>query len=385
MKPAAFDILLSEPDFSELEHDLLAAVMGSPYLTDGPLSERLEAAVAQRLGRRHALAVSSATMALWLVLKAADIGLGAEVVTPSYGWRQLGDAVTLAGAEVVFADVDYWSGCLTAEKATARLTPRAQALVVANAGGHPAPWAELRALADACGLLLIEDSSEALGSVYQGREVGSFGDCAILDFTQPGPLSCSQGAMILTDDIDLASRLRLLRSRRLADRGSVVAGGLPVTGLALGELNAALSLAQWTRLDEILARRKRVEGEYLEVIQSFEGIKPPYRAPDVEQVHWFLALVHLGTRFSRDSRDAIIDDLATAGVEAAAYSLPLHRQARHFARQRPRQDLWVTDKLADRALALPFHAQLDAEEVAFIIQTAKDASLNVGAGSAIYL
>ena len=72
-------------------------------------------------------------------------------------------------------------------------------------------------------------------------------------------------------------------------------------------------------------------------------------------------------------------------VQAAAYCLPLHRQSRYFDKQRPRQDLWVTDKLADRALALPFHAHLDAEEVDFIVQTAKDASINVGAGSAIYL
>lgn len=92
----------------------------------------------------------------------------------------------------------------------------------------------------------------------------------------------------------------------------------------------------------------------------------------------------MGTRFSRGSRDDIVEDLHTAGVEAAAYCLPLHRQARYFDRQRPAQDLWVTDKLADRALALPFHAHLDAEEVEFIVQTAKDASINVGAGSAIY-
>ncbi|GMU46436.1 MAG: aminotransferase DegT [Porticoccaceae bacterium] len=385
MTPTEFDIRLSEPDFSELERDMVAAVLGSPYLTAGPLTERLEAAVAERLGRRHALAVTSSTMALWLILRAAGIGPGAELVAPSYGWRQPADAAAFAGAGVVLADVDYWSGCLTAEKVAARLTPHTQALLAANAGGHPAPWAELRALASARGLLLIEDSSEALGSVYQGKEVGSFGDCAILDFTQPGPIACSQGAVILTDDIDLASRLRLLRDRRLADRGSVVAGGLPVANIAMGELNAGLGLAQWVRLDEILARRKVIEGHYLEVIQSFEGIKPPYAAPEVEQVHWFLALVHLGTRFSRASRDDIVEDLATAGVEAAAYCLPLHRQARHFDGQRPRQDLWVTDKLADRALALPFHAGLDAEAVAFIVQTAKDASINVGAGSAIYL
>ena len=385
MKPADFDILLSDPDVSDLELDMVSAVLRSPCITTGPLTERLETEVALRMARRYAIAVSSSTMGLWLVLRAAGIGPGAEVVAPSYGWRQNADAIALAGASVVLADVDYWSGCLAPDKAATRITSATQALVAANANGHPAAWNELRSLASRHGLLLIEDSSEAIGSTYRGRVVGSFGDCAILDFTQPGPLSCSQGALVLTDDIDLASKLRLLRDRKLSDRGSVVAGGLPVAHAGIGELNAALGLAQWTRLDDILARRKAVEAHYLKFIQSFEGIKPPYVAPDVDEVHWFLSLVHLGTRFSRGSRDDIVEDLHTAGVEAAAYCLPLHRQARYFDRQRPAQDLWVTDKLADRALALPFHAHLDAEEVEFIVQTAKDASINVGAGSAIYL
>lgn len=385
MKPVACDLRLDEPDHDELEQQMLAAVFTSGYLSAGPLSERLEAAVAQQLSRRYALAMSSATLALWLVLRAAGIGPGDEVIAPAYGWRPLADAVTLAGARVALADVDYWSGCLTAEKAAARLGPCTRAVLAANAAGHPADWAALRSFAEAHDLLLLEDSGEAIGSCYRGREVGSFGDCAIFDFRAPGPIACGQGAMVLTDDIDLASRLRLLRSRSLAERSSVVAGGLPVAELAMDEVNAALALAQWTRREELLARRKRVEADYLAVIQSFEGIKPPYVGPEVDQVHWFLSLLHLGTRFTRASRDAILDDLRTAGVEAAAYCLPLHRQARYFEQGRPRQDLRVTDRLAERALALPFHARLEPDEIEFIVQTAKDASINVGAGAAIYL
>ena len=138
------------------------------------------------------------------------------------------------------------------------------------------------------------------------------------------------------------------------------------------------------RIDVLLARRKRVEAWYYDYFRSFEGIKDPYIAPDVEEVHWFLYVVHLGTRFSRSSRDSIVDDLHTERIASAAYSQPLHLQRRYFDIGCRRGDLFVTEKVADRAVALPFHAHLTEEQIAFIVGTMKDASINVGAGTAIY-
>ncbi len=106
--------------------------------------------------------------------------------------------------------------------------------------------------------------------------------------------------------------------------------------------------------------------------------------PDVEEVHWFLYVVHLGTRFSRSSRDAILDDLGTEAVEAFAYSSPLHLQRAYRELGWGKGDLFVTEKVADRAIALPFHAHLSPEQVAFMVARLKDASINSGAGAAIY-
>ena len=257
--------------------------------------------------------------------------------------------------------------------------------MAANTNGHPAPWEELQVLAARHGIPLIEDSTEAIGSTYKGVIVGSFGDCAIFDFSQPGPLSCGEGGMIVTDSPDIAAMLRRLRTRRPNERGSVVIGmEAPYRG-GISDLTAALGLAQLRRIDEILARRKQVEGWYFEYVKSFEGIKDPYTAPDVTSAHWFLYLVHLGTRFTRSSRDAIIEDLRVERVDAAAYCWPLHAQNLYVDMGYRRGDFFVTEKLADRAVALPFHAHLNEEQIAFIVGTMKDASINVGAGSAIYL
>jgi hypothetical protein len=164
----------------------------------------------------------------------------------------------------------------------------------------------------------------------------------------------------------------------------VVGATLPYQA-AISDLSAALGLVQLRRLDQILERRRMVEQLYHLHIQSFEGIKPPYVAPDVTEVNWFLYLVHLGTRFTRSGRDAIVDDLHVAGVEAVAYSSPLHLQRHYFDLGYRRGDFFVTEKVADRAVALPFHTHLKESQISFIVETMKDASINEGAGAAIYL
>jgi dTDP-4-amino-4,6-dideoxygalactose transaminase len=232
--------------------------------------------------------------------------------------------------------------------------------------------------------VLIEDSTEAVGSVYRGKRVGSFGDCAVFDFSQPGPLNCGEGGMIVTDDEDIASKLRSLRSHRADERASVLICATAPYQASMNDLAAALGLAQLRRIDQILARRKRVASWYYDCVKSFEGIKDPYIAPEADEVHWFLYLVHLGTRFSRSSRDAIVEDLRNERIGSAPYCRPLHLQQCYFETGSRRGDCPVAEKVADRVVALPFHAHLNQDRIAFVVGTMKDASVNVGAGSAIY-
>ena len=250
--------------------------------------------------------------------------------------------------------------------------------------GHPAAWGGLRALARDQGLALLEDSTEAIGSRYGGQPVGSFGDVSVFDFSAPSPLNCGEGGMVLTDDAALASELRYLRARGLADQQSVSVGARVPLAARMSELSAALGLAQLLRLDEILERRRAVEAAYREHMLSFEGIKPPYVAPGVDEVHWMLYVVHLGKRFTASATAQVIDDLRTECIETALYSRPLHQQHAYGLQGWQRGQLPLAERIADRALALPFHAGLAPDHVRFIVQTMKDSSVNVGAGAAIY-
>lgn len=378
-------ISLADPDYSASELAAIETVLNRASQIDGHITKAFEMAFAAYVGRRHAIAVSSGTIGVLLALKAAGIGDGDEVITSAYSWRQSAQAISWVGARPVLAEIDYWSQTLSPDKAAEKITPKTRAIIATNVNGHPADWDKLQALAKSSAVLLIEDSTEAIGSSYQGKTVGNFGDVSIFDFSQLSPLCCGQAGMIVTDDDTLALRLRHYRNRQRQDRGSLTATLRPPLDAGISDITAALGLAQLQRLPETLAKRKQVEAWYQAQISSFEGIKPPYIAPGVDEVHWFLYTVHLGTRFSASSRDALVDDLETELVEASAYCQPLHLQRAYIEQYGYRKgDLKVTEKVADRAIALPFHGQITEGQVAFIVKTAKDASINVGAGAAIY-
>lgn len=377
-------IPLSDPDITLDDIAAVEAVLRSSRLSSGPVMEAFEAAFAAYLGRKYAVAAPSGTMGLLLALAAYEIGPGDEVIASPHSFRETVHAIALAGAKPVFADIDYWSGVIATGKIEALITDKTRAIVASNTNGHPAQWAELRDIATKHRLVLLEDSTEAIGSKYKGALVGTFGDASVFDFSQPGPLVCGEGGMVVTDDIDVAVAMRRFRAHRPSERASVVVGSSAPYQAAMSDMSAALGLAQLRRLEEILEKRKLIEHYYFKHVKSFEGIKDPFIGPEVDEVHWFLYVVHLGTRFSKSSRDSIVEDLLVEKVEAAAYSNPLHTQRRYFDYGYRRGSFLVAEKVSDRAVAMPFHVHLQERQIAFIVQTMKEASINVGAGAAIY-
>ncbi len=377
-------IPLSDPDMSGLEVEAMIDILRAQDITANEAVGVFEERFAARLGRRYAVGVSGSTVATLAVLRARGIGPGDEVIASPYSWHQIAQAVAHVGAKLVMADIEYWSQTLCPKRVAEKLTPATRAIIVGNTNGHPAPWREFRALAEQHGLFLIEDCTESIGSRYAGKEVGSFGDVAIFDFTQPSPLVAGEGALIVTDDLDLYNAVRQIVVCPASERFSVATAHLPLQA-PMGGMNAALALAQLDRLDTILAKRRAVAEQYLFHMRSFEGIKPPYVAPDVDEVHFHNYVVHLGTRFGKDARDQIVEDLRTAGIDVCAVCRPLHL---HPVIQKlygsKRRDFLVAEKIGDRSIAIPFHAQLTDQVCKFIVKTAKDSSANVGAGAAIY-
>ncbi len=249
-------IPLARPWTTEAEEAAVLRVLRSGWLAAGPEVAALEAGFAERTGRAHGIAVSSGTAALELVLQALDVGPGDEVLCPALTWPSPAHAIARLGARAVLVDVDPedWNGA--PEAFAAARTPATRAAIAIDQFGNPVRAAALRAaLGD---LPLVEDAACALGSSFaDGAPCGSLGVAACFSLHPRKVITCGEGGVVVTDDGDLAERLRVLRNHGQRAPGAFTSPG---ANLRLSDVNAAIANAQLARLDAILdARRTHAE------------------------------------------------------------------------------------------------------------------------------
>ena len=217
---------------------------------------------------------------------------------------------------------------------------------------------------------LIEDSAEALGSLYRGRPAGSLGDAGVFGFYPNKQITTGEGGALVTNDEKVA---RLARS--LVNHGREAGGDHWVEHRRLGfnyrlsDLAAALGVAQLRRLDELQESRARVASWYSERLDGLSGITAPAVRQDV-QLGWFAYVVRLADAYSRADRDRIMDELRARGIECRNYFPPIHLQP--FYRQRygyEPGDFPITEAAAERTIALPFFSGLSEAEVDRVVAT----------------
>jgi dTDP-4-amino-4,6-dideoxygalactose transaminase len=375
--PVSFD----RPQWSGEETKELLRLLGEEGF-ENPV-ESLEARLGFVFGRARALVVPSPSIALYVVLSALGISEGSEVIASPFSWFGAARGIPWSGAKMVVSDIDSWSFTLDPEKAGKRITERTRAIVVGNTLGHPADWKRFEALKKDHPVVLIEDSTEALFSEYHSRRTGSLGDVSILAFGSPHPNLGESYAVILTDreDLDL-----IFRAMGGDPRSNPLPCPDPVLSLDLGlpKALARIALASLSRLPGGLNKRALLLEAYQDSMRSFEGVKDLYQSPDVERVNWFSYMVHLGTRFSVLSRNAIVDDLRQSGIEARPFPGVLHLDPWFVARGYGKGMAPIAEKLSDRAIALPFHPGMTTDETGRIVERFKESAVNVGAGAAIY-
>ena len=373
---------LSRPSIGSEEIEEVTACLRSGWLTSGPRVSRFEEGFAGAVGAAHAVAVTSGTAGLHLALLAAGIGAGDEVVTTPMTWAATGNMVLAVGARPVFVDIDPATLNIQPEAVERAVTPRTRAIVPVHFAGQPVDLDPLRVIAARRGLSLIEDAAHALGTHYRGHPVGGGSTAAVFSFHPIKAITTGEGGMITTDDAAFADRLRLLRfhgvtrdawgryGKRATPAYEIVTLGFKYN---MTDLQAALGLAQLSRLEEFIAARTRAAGWYRTALEGLPGVEMLAPVPYPARHAWHLLVVRLRLEALRVGRDAIMEALLEANIGVGLHfkALHLHRFYREQLGLTP-GDLPEATRASESILSLPLFPDLTREDVTDVATALSD-------------
>jgi len=348
----------AKPLIGDEERAAVDRVMRSGMLAQGPEVAAFESEFSAFVDGRHCVAVNSGTSALHLSLIAAGISAGDEVIVPSFSFAATANAVHLAGATAVFADIETDYFALDPSAVEAAISPRTRAIMPVHLYGHPANMAALADIAARHGLLLIEDAAQAHAASVDGIPVGAWGDAGSFSFYPTKNMTAGEGGMVTTGSDEIARQLRLLRNQGMERRyeNEVIGFNTRMT-----DIHAAIGRVQLGKLNEWTAKRQS-NAAFLNA--NITGVITPPTAPGA--VHVF----HQYTvRIAGAERDAFAAELTRRGVgNGVYYPTPIHRLP-SFALD---IDLPNTEIAAAEVLSLPVHPSLTEAELETVASIVSD-------------
>lgn len=343
-------IRLTRPAIDDHDVTAMADVLRSGMLVQGERVAELEGLLAKRCQREHAIAVSNGTAALYLALQALGVGPGDEVLCPDLTWPSPAHAIANLGADPVLVDVDLREWNVLPDALVAARTSRTKAVVAIDQFGNPSRVEEIaRALP---GVHLVVDAACSLGSDMTSGPCGSVGAVACLSFHPRKVITTGEGGMCLTNDPELAERLRILRNHGQVTPGQFAA---PSGNYRLTEMAAAMGIVQARKLDTLIAQRRSLAERYIKALPTLAFQQPP---PGFASNYQTMGLL-LNEGTSADARDQLVARLRTHGVEAGRLSYALHRLP-HLAKwgadaKQLNRTFTNSEAIADRGMAIPLY------------------------------
>ncbi|MET8629388.1 DegT/DnrJ/EryC1/StrS aminotransferase family protein [Kitasatospora sp. NPDC004669] len=344
--------------------DAVTEMLTTGALTLGPWTERFEQAFTAEHGASHAVAVSSGTAALEVILRTVDVR-GRDVVVPAVTFYATAGAVVHAGGRPVFADVDPATLALSPETLAAALTPDAAAVVLVHIGGLVTPRVNaLRALCDQRGIPLIEDAAHAHGSSYDGRAAGTFGLAGAFSFYPTKVTTSGEGGMILTESPELRDEARIYRDQ---GKGSFGTNHHLRLGYSwrMSELHAAVGTVHLRRLKEFIETRRAVARRYDTALAGLDGLEPVLEPAGCRGNYYkYVALLPTGVDRAAFKR-AVAEEYGVR-LSGEVYDLPLHLQpVLEPYRGGP---LPAAEDVCARQVCLPVHSDMTEDEAELVIE-----------------
>ena len=312
-----------------LDSKVLSKFLGewSPDFYGGPRVQQLERDWEKKFGVKHAVSVNSATSGLYAAVGAAGVSPGDEVIVSPYTMSASATAALVYGCIPVFADIDPDIFCITPESIRKRISLSTKAIIVVDILGHPADMKEIMAIAQEHDLVVIEDAAQAPGALYHGKPAGTLGHMGVFSLNYHKTIQCGEGGIIVTDNDELAERLRLIRNHAevvIKDRDIKNIVNLIGFNYRMTEIEAAIATEQLKKIDRLLLPRIHAADYLTKNLAGFPGITPPKVRPGVRHGYYVYAIRYDASRVGVP-REVFVRALNAEGIPMeCGYVRPLY-------------------------------------------------------------
>jgi dTDP-4-amino-4,6-dideoxygalactose transaminase len=369
---------LSRPSIGEGEIEAVVSCLKSGWITTGPLCRSFEEKFCELTGASHALSVSSGTAGMHLLMVALGIKPGDEIITPSMTFASTLNMIILSGAKPVFVDIHYDTLNINADLIEEKINKNTKGIIPVHFAGVPVDIDKILAVAKKHHLFVIEDAAHGLGSYYKSIHVGGWGQVAIFSFHPIKNITTGEGGMIVHNDDQLESRLRLLRFHGIErdawkryGKGGNPGYDIKEPGFKynLTDIQAALGLAQLSRLEELNRRRGKLAHLYQEGFRGQEGLDlpgvPPY--PHIHAWHLFVIKV-----ISVD-RERFMQRLSDYQIGYGIHFPAGHRLGYIQKRYKIKKgELKETERANAKLVSLPLFPDMKEEDVSYVCEAVRE-------------
>lgn len=356
-------IPIAEPDMGEEELEKVIEAVKSGWVSSkGPFIEIFEKSFSRYIRVKHGVATSNGTTALHLALAALGIGRGDKVLIPSLTFVAVANAVTYTGAEPIFIDShpEYW--CMNPSKIMKETDGQTKAIIVVHLYGHPCDMDEIMRIAEDHKLHIIEDCAEAHGAEYKGEKVGSFGIISCFSFYGNKIITTGEGGMCLTDNEELAEKMRILRDHGMNPNKKywhdIIGFNYRMTNL-----QAALGVAQLKKIDLLIAKKRQIAILYKKLLQDLSTVTPAPEMPWAKNVYWLYPVL-----VEKVLRDKIIKHLERQDIEARPFFYPIHILPPY----KHSLTLPVAEELSAKGLNLPSGPRLSENQIEEVLESLRE-------------